>query len=47
MGDEDAYPDGDGLIPSGSTSAPVIFLVRPPDAPEFSEEELDRLRSST
>ena len=41
MADENGYPDGEGLIPERFDERTVIFLVRPPDAPEFSEEELD------
>ena len=41
---EEAYPYGDALIPEQFDERTVIFLVRPPDAPEFSEEELDRLQ---
>jgi len=38
------YPFGDALIPEAFDEHTVIFLVRPPDAPSFSEEELDRLQ---
>ena len=44
MGEDSAYPDGDALVPERFDERTVIFLVRPPDAPEFSEEELDRLQ---
>lgn len=44
MSEDSAYPDGDALIPERFDERTVIFLVRPPDAPEFSEEELDRLQ---
>jgi uncharacterized protein len=39
-----AYPHGDALIPERFDEHTIVFLVRPPDAPEFSEEELDRLQ---
>jgi uncharacterized protein YciI len=38
------YPHGDGLIPDRFDEHTIVFLVRPPDAPEFSEQELDRLQ---
>lgn len=38
------YPHGDSLVPSSFDQHTVILLVRPPDAPAFSEEELDRLQ---
>jgi uncharacterized protein len=38
------YPFGEALIPEAMDVHTVIFLVRPPDAPAFSEEELDRLQ---
>lgn len=38
------YPHGDGLIPASFDQHTVILLVRPADAPAFSEEELDRLQ---
>ena len=41
---EEAYPFDDALIPERFDERTVIFLVRPPDAPSFSEEELDRLQ---
>jgi uncharacterized protein YciI len=40
----DGYPHGDSLVPERFDERTVIFLVRPPDAPEFTEEELDRLQ---
>jgi uncharacterized protein len=39
------YPDGDTLIPEEFDEHTIIFLVRPPDAPEMPEEELDRLQA--
>ena len=39
---EEAYPDDDALIPEQFDERTVIFLVRPPDAPEFTDQELDR-----
>jgi len=41
---EPGYPHGDALIPESAEEHTVIFLVRPPDAPDFGEEELDRLQ---
>ena len=41
---ESGYPHGDALIPEAFDEHTVIFLVRPPDAPAFSEEELDQLQ---
>src|ERR671914_1291025 len=41
---EPGYPNGDALVPERFDEHTVIFLVRPPDAPQFSEEELDRLQ---
>ena len=38
------YPHGEALIPDSFDEHTVIFLVRAPDAPDFSEEELDRLQ---
>ena len=38
------YPHGDALIPASFDEHTVILLVRPADAPAFSEEELDRLQ---
>ena len=40
-----AYPHGEGLIPAAFDEQTVILLVRPADAPAFSETELDRLQS--
>ena len=39
------YPDSDALIPDAFDEHTVVFLVRPPDAPEMSEEQLDRLQA--
>ena len=44
MSEDSAYPNGDALVPERFDERTLIFLVRPPDAPEFSEEELDRLQ---
>jgi uncharacterized protein YciI len=41
---EQAYPFGDALVPDAFSEHTVIFLVRPPEAPTFREEELDRLQ---
>jgi uncharacterized protein len=38
------YPWGDALVPERFDEHTIIFLVRPADAPEFGEEELDRLQ---
>ena len=38
------YPHGDALIPESFDEHTVVFLVRPPDAPTFTDEELDRLQ---
>jgi uncharacterized protein YciI len=38
------YPFGDALVPEAMDVHTVIFLVRPPDAPSFSDDELDRLQ---
>lgn len=39
------YPWGDALVPGAFEAHSVIFLVRPPDAPSFSDEELERLQA--
>ena len=39
------YPYGDALVPEAFDEHTVVFLVRPPDAPAFTEEELDRLQA--
>lgn len=39
-----SYPDGEALVPERFDEHTVIFLVRPADAPDFGEEELDRLQ---
>jgi uncharacterized protein YciI len=41
---EAAYPHGDALVPESFDEHTVLFLVRPANAPAFSEEELDRLQ---
>jgi uncharacterized protein YciI len=41
---DEGYPFGESLVPEQFDERTVIFLVRPPNAPEFSEEELDRLQ---
>ena len=35
------YPHGDALVPERREEHTLVLLVRPPDAPEFTEEELD------
>jgi uncharacterized protein YciI len=39
-----AYPFGDALTPDRFVEHTVIFLVRPADAPDLDEAELDRLQ---
>lgn len=39
------YPFGEDLIPDTFEEHTVILLVRPPDAPSFSEAELERLQT--
>lgn len=39
------YPWGDALVPERFDEHTIIFLVRPANAPSFSEEELDRLQA--
>ena len=39
------YPWGEALVPDAFDEHTVILLVRPPDAPDFTEEELDRLQA--
>jgi uncharacterized protein len=39
------YPHGDALIPESMEQHTIVFLMRPADVPEFSEEELDRLQA--
>ena len=38
------YPWGDALIPERFDEHTILFLVRAADAPELSEEQLDRLQ---
>lgn len=38
------YPFGDALVPERFDEHTVLFLVRPVDAPEFTDDELDRLQ---
>jgi uncharacterized protein len=38
------YPQGEGLVPDRFDEHTIVFLVRPPDAPDLNEEELDRLQ---
>jgi uncharacterized protein YciI len=38
------YPFGEALVPDRFDEHTVLFLVRPADAPQFTEEELDRLQ---
>lgn len=38
------YPFGEALIPDAMDEHTVILLVRPADAPAFSDAELDRLQ---
>ena len=39
------YPDGEALVPDRFEEHTVIFLIRPADAPEFGDAELDRLQA--
>lgn len=39
------YPFGDGLVPDAFDEHTIVFLTRPPDAPHFSEAELDELQA--
>jgi len=38
------YPHGEALVPERFDEHTIVFLVRPTDAPRFTEEELDRLQ---
>lgn len=38
------FPFGDALVPEHFDEHTIIFLLRPADAPHFSDEELDRLQ---
>jgi uncharacterized protein YciI len=38
------YPFGDALVPDRFDEHTIVFLVRPADAPDFSDEELERLQ---
>jgi uncharacterized protein YciI len=38
------FPHGEELVPDRFDEHTVVFLVRPPDAPELGEEDLDRLQ---
>lgn len=39
------YPDGESLTPERFDEHTIVFLMRPADAPPFSDEELDRLQA--
>jgi len=39
-----SYPIGDALVPESFDEHTILFLVRPADAPVFTERELDRLQ---
>ena len=39
-----SFPDGDALIPDTFDELTVILLIRPANAPDMSEETLDRLQ---
>jgi uncharacterized protein len=39
------YPWGDDLVPASFDEHTIVFLVRPPDAPGFTDAELDRLQA--
>jgi hypothetical protein len=38
------YPHGDGLVPEQRDEHTFVLLIRPPDAPDFTDDELDRLQ---
>lgn len=38
------YPFGDALVPDRFDEHTIVFLMRPADAPDFSDEELERLQ---
>lgn len=38
------FPHGEALIPDQFDEQTIVFLIRPADAPELSEEELNRLQ---
>ena len=39
-----SFPDGDALIPDAFDEHTIIFLSRPADAPDMSDETLDQLQ---
>ena len=39
------YPWGYELVPASVDEHTIVFLVRPPDAPDFTDAELDRLQA--
>lgn len=39
------YPHGEALVPERFDEHTVVFLVRPPDAPAFTDAELERLQA--
>lgn len=39
-----SYADDEALIPDAFDEHTIVFLIRPKDAAEFSEEELDQLQ---
>lgn len=39
------YPWTDALVPERFDEHTIIFLVRPPDAPDLADEQLDRLQT--
>jgi uncharacterized protein YciI len=41
----EGYPFGDALVPDRFDEHTIIFLVRPDEAPGFTDEELDRLQA--
>ena len=42
----EGYPFGDALVPDRFDEHTIVLLVRPNDAPGFTEEELDRLQAA-
>jgi uncharacterized protein len=39
------YPHGEGLIPDRFDQHTIVLLVRPSDAPQLTEQELERLQA--
>jgi uncharacterized protein len=45
MTDARGYPFGDALMPEEFEGHTIVFLMRPPDAPTFDDDELERLQA--